>query len=671
MYIEKETFTSKILALILSIAMIIAFVPSVAFAETASGDSTGEITMKGSGTASDPYKIYTKYDLDQVRYDLDACYILMNDIVFTEADFQSGGDFYNEGKLWIPYSTSNVATDNPYFSGIIDGNGHIINGMKIAKGSSFLGSCMKAAIKDLTLRNVRSSGQMFASGFYKSTMSNCIILDSVKTSRGGGMVSTSWQGYFDNCKNYTCITDITNSDISGGIVATADGCTFINCKNYGNINAKYCAGGIVGRTSNGESTTITNCENYGNITVLAGKCGDSGAWAGGIVGFLVGADSSVKNSFNNGTITAKTTSYSLAGKAGGITGENADAIIDCYNSGAVIGSASDEDMVTNVGGISGVCASTIINSFNSGSVKSAYRAGGITGYLKGENARISKSYNAGTVTAVEVVSGVASQVTGGATISNTYYLSDAVNSGKTTSSSVEKKETSSSEITANGATVKKNGTPLSKANMKKKSSYKNFDFSKKWTISSSKSYKYPTLKKTTYKPQVKATGVRVNFYTRTMKVNGTYRLSAIFTPTNTTNKLVTWTSSNPKVVKVDATGKVTALKAGTATITCKSRVGSKTATSKIYVVNNLVKVTKVNIVSSKTTIKKGATKTLKMTVNPSNASEKNFVWRTSNKSVVTVTSTGKIKGIKAGKATITCLAADGSGKKDTCVVTVK
>ncbi|MDE7452588.1 MAG: Ig-like domain-containing protein, partial [Paramuribaculum sp.] len=50
-------------------------------------------------------------------------------------------------------------------------------------------------------------------------------------------------------------------------------------------------------------------------------------------------------------------------------------------------------------------------------------------------------------------------------------------------------------------------------------------------------------------------------------------LKAIITPENATEKSVTWSSSDSSVASVDASGLVTALKAGTATITATTSNG--------------------------------------------------------------------------------------------------
>lgn len=96
---------------------------------------------------------------------------------------------------------------------------------------------------------------------------------------------------------------------------------------------------------------------------------------------------------------------------------------------------------------------------------------------------------------------------------------------------------------------------------------------------------------------------------------------------------------------------------------------------KLYTVNSKapknIKVTKVSLNKTKKTLKKGKTFTLKATVKPSDATNKKLKWTTSNKKVATVTQKGVVKAIKAGKATITATATDGSKKKAKCKITVK
>lgn len=82
--------------------------------------------------------------------------------------------------------------------------------------------------------------------------------------------------------------------------------------------------------------------------------------------------------------------------------------------------------------------------------------------------------------------------------------------------------------------------------------------------------------------QVVPTSVALNKTTLTLDIGRTSNLRATVYSSNAANKKCTWRSSNTSVATVDSNGKVTAKKAGTATITVKTSNG-KTATCKVTV----------------------------------------------------------------------------------------
>ena len=177
-------------------------------------------------------------------------------------------------------------------------------------------------------------------------------------------------------------------------------------------------------------------------------------------------------------------------------------------------------------------------------------------------------------------------------------------------------------------------------------------------------------------PVVPVTSITLNktkaTLTRTSdKKKPTLQLTATVLPDDATDPSAEWTSSNPKVAKVDGNGKVTALKKGTAVITCAAKDGSGVkATCKITVKDKLV--TKLTLNKKKVTIKKGKTFQLKVTkLSPANAFNQKVTWKSSNTKIATVDKNGKVKAKKKGTCTITCTAADGSGKKVICKITVK
>jgi uncharacterized protein YjdB len=166
-----------------------------------------------------------------------------------------------------------------------------------------------------------------------------------------------------------------------------------------------------------------------------------------------------------------------------------------------------------------------------------------------------------------------------------------------------------------------------------------------------------------------ATGITLNKTTATIKTGKTLTLKATVAPSTASNKKVTWKSSNTKVATVDANGVVTAVKAGTATITCTAKDGSGVKSTCAVTVKQPV--TGIKLSKSTLTLLKGKSSTLTKTVSPSDASNKAVTWSSSDKSIATVDANGKVTAVKTGTVTITCKAKDGSGIKSTCKVTVK
>ena len=155
----------------------------------------------------------------------------------------------------------------------------------------------------------------------------------------------------------------------------------------------------------------------------------------------------------------------------------------------------------------------------------------------------------------------------------------------------------------------------------------------------------------------------------TLKKGKTFTLKPKVTVTGKISKKVTYKTSNKKVVAVNAKGKITAKKKGTAKIYVISKADKKKKCTITVTVGTPV--TKVKLNKTKSTMTVGKKQTLKATVTPKKASSKAVVWKSSNKKVATVTSKGVVKAKKAGTVTITATAKDGSGKKAACKITVK
>ena len=124
---------------------------------------------------------------------------------------------------------------------------------------------------------------------------------------------------------------------------------------------------------------------------------------------------------------------------------------------------------------------------------------------------------------------------------------------------------------------------------------------------------------------VKVSGVSIDKPTLSMTEGETANLTAIVMPENATNKAVAWRSGNSGVADVDASGKVTAVKAGTSDITVTTADGGKTATCKVTVASKAVPATGLTLSLSSVAFVEGQTKSINATVTPSNSTDE-VVW---------------------------------------------
>ena len=103
------------------------------------------------------------------------------------------------------------------------------------------------------------------------------------------------------------------------------------------------------------------------------------------------------------------------------------------------------------------------------------------------------------------------------------------------------------------------------------------------TVTTEDGGKTATCKVTVKAATVAVADVKLNKTELTLEVDGSETLTATVAPDDATNQNVTWKSDNLEIVTVDATGKVTGVAIGEATITVTTEDGGKTATCKVAV----------------------------------------------------------------------------------------
>ena len=165
------------------------------------------------------------------------------------------------------------------------------------------------------------------------------------------------------------------------------------------------------------------------------------------------------------------------------------------------------------------------------------------------------------------------------------------------------------------------------------------------------------------------TGIAFNKTTMVLNVSDNEKLAFTITPSDATNKNVSWSSSDGSVVSVDEEGVIEGLKEGSAIITVTTEDGGFTDQCEVTVRKTAIIVTGVSFDNNEITIMINEEETLIATISPSDATNKNSSWSSSDGSVVSVDEDGVIKGLKKGSAIVTVTTEDGEFT-DQCEVAV-
>ena len=127
-----------------------------------------------------------------------------------------------------------------------------------------------------------------------------------------------------------------------------------------------------------------------------------------------------------------------------------------------------------------------------------------------------------------------------------------------------------------------------------------------------------------------------------------------------TDRVVSWSTSNPLIATVSQSGVVTGIAPGTATITATSETKSANATITV----TLVPVGRVQVAPASVSIPAGQGTTLTATVTDANGvvvTNRPVTWSTSDSRVATVSQTGVVAAIAAGTATISATSGAATG----------
>ena len=292
----------KVLSLLLTLCLVMTFMPMAAFAAEA------PLFGGGTGTQQDPWLITSQADLialaeflnsgNAATFDSEAagvgnCYGYY---------FKQTADIDLTGVTWEPIGYSG----DYYFAGNYDGDGHTISnatstGKNDAQGfatAGIFGWVAFGSVENLHVKNANfvATGQnnySYVGGIaglcYESSIKNCSVVDSSLESKrdennncAGSIVGYSYNGTFEKCAAEN--NRVTSMAYAGGFVGeqadkkNVGKSTFTNCYTANctvtaitdKTNGLSFAGGFVGEVTR-NALTVENCYVYGAILSTAGS----------------------------------------------------------------------------------------------------------------------------------------------------------------------------------------------------------------------------------------------------------------------------------------------------------------------------------------------------------------------------------------------------------------
>ena len=168
--------------------------------------------------------------------------------------------------------------------------------------------------------------------------------------------------------------------------------------------------------------------------------------------------------------------------------------------------------------------------------------------------------------------------------------------------------------------------------------------------------------KVTVIPVSHVTGVAITpSINPTILLERTYKFSASITPENCVNRTVFWESSNPNVAAIDQNGMARAITEGETVITATSDDGGLFDSITLYVVSTPIPVTGVQLPENIAIQSFGkSSMEISYEIFPSNATNKNVCWASTNSQIAWVTQDGRLFFEQSGNVDIIIMTEDGA-----------
>jgi uncharacterized repeat protein (TIGR02543 family) len=232
----------------------------------------------GNGTADHPYLIANAQQLDEVRHDLDAYYVLVDDI-----DLSGIGP-------WTPIGWNEAQWTTDAFTGRFDGQGHTISGLTVPDAINaglFAAIGNGGEVRNLVLSNVAvassvnygSAGAL--AGRLKGTAADIRVSGGTVSGLNhvGGLVGHASDGAVieASCTDVTVTGDSMLGNYTGGLVGyLEEGSINASCAT-GAVSGSWSVGGLVGLIAGGEITDSYAAGAVSGYTNVGGLIGGAEA----------------------------------------------------------------------------------------------------------------------------------------------------------------------------------------------------------------------------------------------------------------------------------------------------------------------------------------------------------------------------------------------------------
>ena len=543
-----------------------------------------KVKYPGSGTEDDPYRIYTAEDLQGATNS--GYFKLMNDIDLTS--------WINENS---PVTGWQAIGRNSTAATYINGDGHTVTGLWINTTENYTGlfsNYSAGYIKDLNVEV--AEGKQVKGGDYTGVligrMSNGEIVNcNVMGNATGGDCTALLAGTIINGEIVNCTVNgqVTGGKHVGSITGWAQNATLQGLGVEGSVNSSTASGFVGGISGQNQNVTMDHCQSKATINATGAT-----SYVGGLVGKSEGGNITKCNT--QATVNA------AGDYVGGLVGYSATPIDMCFSKGAVTTGGDDAD----AGGLVGYATAAINNCYSTATVTGKQFTGGLVGYTFSS---IDNCYAQGDVYGVMYGAGVVGELDGSnasinncVALNNTLSLSDKSSWGCRVIGGYKNgaAEPAMNNYALNTMQVSLNGVPQTKTDdniegvakslelLQQQMTYEvlGWDFTSTWGINQGVDFPYLLWVST---DSAQTPTITLDKHAITIARGETMQLIATVLPESAASAGVTWTSSNENVATVDNNGIVSAVAAGTATITATTNDPSRQKDiCQVTVVDNVI-----------------------------------------------------------------------------------